>query len=110
MLDQALRAVEKYCDSCVPESLRGQIRIECSRRGEAITIVERRPPWKPEFGREWSTVKVAQLRYDDSNRAWSLRWSDSNGRWHQYDLVPPSRTIEPLIAEVEADPTGIFWG
>jgi Protein of unknown function (DUF3024) len=110
MLDEAMRGVEAYCDSRVPENLRHEIRIECGRRGKAITIVERRPPWNPEFGPEWSTTKVAQLRYDDSAQTWSLYCADRNGRWHHYPEVLPSRTVEPLLAEIQADPTGIFWG
>jgi hypothetical protein len=110
MLGEAIRAVEAFCDSRVPEDLRDEIRIECTHRGKAITIVERRPPWNPDFGPEWSTSKVAQLRYDDSAGTWSLYCADSNGRWHHYDEVLPNRTVEPLLAGIEADPTGIFWG
>jgi hypothetical protein len=110
MLDEAMRTVEAFCDSRVPEDLRDEIRIGCTRRGEAITIVEQRPPWNADVGPEWSSSKVAQLRYDDSAGMWSLYCSDRNGRWHHYDEVLPSRTVEPLLAAVEADPTGIFWG
>jgi hypothetical protein len=110
MLDEAIRAAEAFCDSRVPEDLRDEIRIECTRRGKAITIVERRPPWNPDFGSEWSTSKVAQLRCDDSAGTWSLYCPESNGRWHHYGGLPPSRTVQPLLAVIEADPTGIFWG
>ncbi|MEK6252033.1 MAG: DUF3024 domain-containing protein [Actinomycetota bacterium] len=110
MLEEATRTVEAFCSSRVPEGLRDEIRIECTRRGKSITIVERRPPWNPDFGPEWSETKVAQLRLDDSAGTWSLYCPDSNGRWHDYDRVGPSQTVEPLLAEVEADPTGIFWG
>ncbi len=110
MAEETMRAVEAFCDSRVPEDLRDEIRIECTRRGKAITIVERRPPWNPDFTSDWSTTKVAQLRHDDSAGTWSLYCPDSNGRWHYYDRVHASRTIEPLLAEIKADPTGIFWG
>ncbi len=105
-----MRAVEAYCDSRVPEDLREEIRIECVRRGKSLTIVERRPPWKPDFGPEWSETKVAQLRLDYSARTWSLYCPDRNGRWHHYGQLRPSRTVEPLLAGIEVDPTGIFWG
>jgi Protein of unknown function (DUF3024) len=110
MLDDAMRAVEAYCNSRVPEDLRDQVRIECGRRGKSVTIVERRPPWHPDMGTEWTTSRVAQLRYDDSARTWSLYCADRNGRWRHYPEVRPSRTVETLLAEIEADPTGIFWG
>lgn len=110
MVEKAMHAVQTFCSSRVPEDLRDEIKIECTRRGKSITIVERRPPWNPDFGAEWSETKVAQLRFDDSAESWSLYCPDSNGRWHHYDRVRPSRTIESLLVEVEADPTGIFWG
>lgn len=105
-----MRLVEAYCDSRVPEDMRDEIRIECARRGKSITIVERRPPWKPDLSSEWSEVKVAQLGHDESAGTWSLHCSDSNGRWHVFDGVRPSGTVEPLLAVIEAGPTGIFWG
>ena len=46
--------------------------IEHAVRGSSITILERRPPWNPAYGSEWSSLKVAQLRYDDRARRWRL--------------------------------------
>lgn len=102
--------MEEYCAARVFEDARAQVRVECSVRGRAITIVERRPPWKPDFGSEWSEVKVAQLRYDDGRGTWSLRCSDGNGRWREYDELRPTKEVGPLLNEIDADPTGIFWG
>lgn len=110
MPEQAITLVGAYSASRTPADLRGEIRIESVKRGNAITIVERRPPWKPEYGPEWSKTKVAQLRYDEAHGTWALYCSDSNGRWWLYDEVPPSRDVHALLAEIEADPTGIFWG
>jgi len=39
-----------------------------------------------------------------------LYWRDRNLRWHRYDRLAPSPHVEPLLAEIEADPTSIFWG
>src|SRR5262245_24497184 len=46
----AVSQVERYCDERVPEELRADIRLEHSVRGNAITIVERRPPWSELVG------------------------------------------------------------
>lgn len=109
-IDEAMSAVEAYCESRVPEDMRDEMRIECARRGKSLTIVERRPPWNPDFGSEWSSVKVVQLRYEDSVGAWTLYCSDSNGRWHRFEQAAATKTVEPLLGVIEADPTGIFWG
>ena len=37
---QAMSAVEAYCESRVPEDLRDEMRIECTRRRKSITIDE----------------------------------------------------------------------
>ena len=84
--------------------------MECSRRGRSITIVERRPPWKSEYGPEWTSLQVAQLRFDDETETWTLHWRDSSDRWHRYDQIRPAPTVAPLLAEIESDPTGIFLG
>lgn len=79
-------------------------------RGHAITIVERRPPWQPELGPEWTSVDIARLRYDADAALWSLQWKGSDNRWHPYTRVPPSHDVAPLLAEIDADPTSHFWG
>ena len=106
-----MAAVEVFCESGVPEELRDEMRLECSRRGNSITIVERRPSWSPELiGPDWTSMKVAQLRYDASAGNWSLYCCDRNERWWPYDNVGSSASVDPMLAEIDADPTGIFWG
>jgi hypothetical protein len=104
----AVAQVERYCETRVPEDMRSDVRIEHSVRGNAITIVERRPPWRDDIGAEWSSTKVAQLRYDGAN--WALYCSDSSGRWWRYDEAAPARDVAPLLAAIDEDVTGIFWG
>lgn len=109
--DSSLKAVEIYCDRRVPSELRDEIEVVCRRRGRSITIVERRAPWDPErLGPEWTEQAVAQLRHDPKSKRWSLHWRDSSDRWHGYEQLPPSPRIDTLLAEIDSDPTGIFWG
>ena len=102
--------VESYCQSRVPKDLRDELRIECRRRGSSLTIVERRPPWNPDLTSECSEVKVAQLRYHEPTGTWSLHCIDGHGQWHVFEDLRQSRAVQPLLAVIEADPTGIFWG
>ena len=108
--DEALAAVEVFCESRTPPELHDEVRLECTRRGNSISIVERRPPWKPEYGPNWASMLIAQLRLDPKTSRWSLHWRDSSDRWHRYEDVRPSASVDPLLAEIDADPTGIFWG
>jgi len=40
----------------------------------------------------------------------SLYWRDRHSKFHLYDRVAPTPTIQTLLDEVSADPTCIFWG
>ena len=75
-----------------------------------MTIVERRAPWRPDSGSEWSIVSVARLRYTATKREWTLQSSDSNGRWSRYEYINPVARVDVLFNEIDRDPTGIFWG
>ncbi len=54
-------------------------------------------------------MKIAQLRYDESNRSWTLYWADRNQRWHRYWDLDPSESIGVLLDEIDEDPTCIFF-
>lgn len=106
----AVRQVDAFCESRVPARARSQVRLEHAIRGNAVTIVERRAPWRPDSGPEWTSLKIAQLRYEPVASTWSLYWRDRNERWHIYSDTAPSRDVAPLLAEIDDDPSGIFWG
>jgi hypothetical protein len=104
--DGATAILEHYCGARTSDARR----LEHPERGDAITLVERRPPWQPGADAEWSSLEVAQLRYDARSTTWSLFWQRASGRWERYDGVEPAASIATLLAEVDADPDGVFWG
>ena len=104
------RRLTEFCRDRIPAEHRDEIRLEHEVRGNSATLYECRPPWHEDLGPEWSRMRIAQLRFDSKGRTWSLHWADRNERWHTYDDVDPAPSIEPLLAEIDEDPTGIFWG
>ncbi len=54
------------------------------------TILERRAPWREDYGPEWTSFPIARLRYTASTETWTLYWHDRNLRFHRYDLLAPS--------------------
>jgi hypothetical protein len=102
--------VQRWCRARVPEHVRDQVRVEVDVTDRHLTIVERRPPWRVDVGPEWTRSPIARLRYTNATRLWSLYWRDRNQRFHEYDRVPPSESVEDLLAEIDRDPTAIFWG
>ena len=104
LMEAAAEMVAAYCDQRSTDDYR----IEHATRGAGITIVERRPPWNPDFGSEWSSMKIAQLRYDERARRWNLYAAGSDDRWHAYEFAAPD--VARLLGAIEQDRTGIFWG
>lgn len=76
----------------------------------AITIFEWRPPWREDFDSEWTRQEIPRLRYTSSTGVWALYWPDSNSKFHRYEDLDPTPKVERLLAEIDADPTCIFWG
>ena len=53
---------------------------------------------------------IARLRYTKGRKEWAIYWRDRNLKFHVYDLVDPTANVESLLAEIDSDPTAIFWG
>lgn len=94
----------------IPDSARDLIRNDIDVTDRSITIVECRPPWNPDLGPEWTRSPVARLRYTRMSSEWSLYWIDRNSKSDEYHLIDPSTNVDVLLAEVDRDPTAIFWG
>jgi hypothetical protein len=104
----AVAKVRRFCAQRIPPEARDDVRLEVETRGQTVTILEVRSPWRS--GDEWTRLKVAQLRYDPEHRTWTLFSSDRNGRWHRYPGGGPVEQLDPLLDAIAADTTGIFWG
>lgn len=100
----------RWAEQRVPERAHHQVRVEIETSDQAITIVERRAPWRDDLGPEWTWHPIARLRYTSKRGEWALYRPDRNLKFHHYDLATPSADIAELLDEVEHDPTSIFWG
>jgi hypothetical protein len=97
-----------FCASRIPEHARHQVRLGFGIRGNSVTLYEERVTFfKPG---EWVRIRVAQLRYAPEDRSWTLYWRDRNDRWHEYSDLDPTSDLTAVLAEIDADPTCIFWG
>lgn len=94
----------------LPDAARDKIRYELDVTATTVTILECRPPWRADCGPNWTRFPIARLRYTKTRRQWSLYWRDRNLRFHLYAPAPATSSVEDLLAEVDRDPTGIFWG
>jgi hypothetical protein len=94
----------------LPPRAHGLIRFELDVDPRALTVYECRPPWPGSDGTEWTRFPVVRFRYAKATRAWTTYWRDRNSKFHRFPPIPSSPRIDELLAEVDADRTGIFWG
>ncbi len=105
----AEKKVGEFCRRRIPQRVLDQVRLSYKFRGNNVTIFEERAPWIGDT-KEWSSLAIAQMRYDEKTGRWTLFCADRNDRWHEYFDTLPTRNIEGLLREIDEDPTGIFWG
>ncbi|HET7026102.1 MAG TPA: DUF3024 domain-containing protein [Candidatus Limnocylindrales bacterium] len=101
--------IRRYCRDRVPPHARDQVRLDVEVSGRRVTIVERRAPWKPEFGPEWTSLPIAQLRRHATDGSWMLFWRDRNNVWHR-DPMEPTPQVDRLLAQITDDPANHYWG
>jgi|SRR3954463_15403002 hypothetical protein len=75
----------------------------------ALTVVECRAVDPSQPAGDWFDVVVARLRFTRS-RGWELYWPDRDSNFHLYEAVEPTEDVTLLLAEIDSDPTGIFFG
>jgi Protein of unknown function (DUF3024) len=102
--------IQRWCEKQVPAAQRDRIRIECEVSGRDVTIVERHPLGASDAGTDWVTTPAARLRYLKSRTVWRLYWCDSDDQWHEYPELPFAHRVDDLLAEIDRDPTALFWG
>jgi hypothetical protein len=85
---------QRWCAARVPEHARHQVRVECQVAPRHLTIVERRAPWRDDYGPGWTSFPIARLRYTAADKSWTLYWRDRNLRFHLYDLLAPSSRVD----------------
>jgi Protein of unknown function (DUF3024) len=64
--------------------------------------------WTGEY--EWTSMPIAQLRFNRSTHLWRAVLKKRGERWHKYDRIGSAAHVEPLLAELDADPMARLWG
>jgi hypothetical protein len=89
--------VQRWCTGQVPEHVRDEIRVECDVAPRHLTICECLPPWRDDFGPDWTRFPIARLHYTKSSGLWTLYWRDRNLKYHRYDPLDPSPRVQDLL-------------
>jgi hypothetical protein len=108
-LDLIEATVGGLCRQGSPPEHADKLRTVYEVDGHAVNVLEERPPWRDDET-EWSRTPIARFRYYRSRGEWELYWMRADGRWHYYEPVQPSRSLKMLVAVVERDVYGAFFG
>ena len=84
-VEYAAKLVERYAAGKVPAHVQDRIRLDVDTVGNSITIWECRPPWRPEYGPEWTRMGIARFRYSPSQKSWTVYWMRSDLKFHRYE-------------------------
>jgi hypothetical protein len=98
-----------YCTHRIPEHVRDQVRLELEFAENHVTLIETRPHFRdPSL---WSRLPVARFRFNAGAGTWALLSPGfgSKEAWRSYP-AQPSRDLDKLIAVLDADEKGVFWG
>jgi Protein of unknown function (DUF3024) len=110
--DEDVELVRRFVDGLnadMPPHVASQLRYRLDVYRNALTIVECRAVDPDEPASDWFDVFVARLRFTRS-RGWELYWPDRDSNFHLYEDVEPTQHVSVLLAEIESDPTAIFFG
>lgn len=105
---QVHKLLTAYCAKRVPPAVRSKVRIGYRIDGNEVILYEERPAFQPPH--DWREMVVAKFRYVGTQREWRLYCQHRDLRWHAYRARPAASSFAELLDEVDADPTGIFWG
>jgi hypothetical protein len=76
--------------------------------GHAVSIYEERSPW--DGAGEWTRSGVARFRHTRTRGSWTLYWMRRDLKWHAYDPDAMPGDLESLVALVNEDRYGAFFG
>lgn len=108
-LDAFTTACQRSSERIYIDAFAGEDENEDRLTGELIAGSPR-VAWNDQYGPEWIRTPFARLGYVQKQREWTLYWADRNSKFHRYELAESTSNIGLLLAEIDADPTNIFWG
>lgn len=91
-----------------PAHVRNDIDISFRVSGQSFELFEIRPVWgDPSKKLEGP---VAKATYVKGRKLWKLYWMKADLRWHSYEPLPASRSLEEILDVIDQDANGCFWG
>ena len=102
------RTVGALCHRLSPAQHADQLRVVYDLDGHSVCVYEERPPWDGQG--EWTRMGVAKFRFFRSRGEWQLYWMRRDLKWHIYEPADATAGLAALVAVVETDEYGAFFG
>ena len=91
-----------------PLHLRREVDLDFRLKGQSIEIFEVRAAWQGDA--KMHEIPIAKATFVRTRSVWQLYWQRRDLKWHGYGPLPEAKTIEEIVAEIDADPCACFWG
>ncbi|MCX5832976.1 MAG: DUF3024 domain-containing protein [Deltaproteobacteria bacterium] len=96
-----------FCREKIPLHYRSRIRLGFKIEEDSVTIFEQRATFTDPG--QWVGLDVAQFRWNEREKTWSLYYRNRDSKWRAYYLNPKA-DFEILPREMDEDPVEVFWG
>ena len=102
------RTVGELCRRCSPPEHADELRTVYEVASHSVTMYEERSPWT---GWQVNRAETWRSRRSSTFRGgWQLYWMRQDLRWHLSDPDEMPADLDSLVAVVEADKYGAFFG
>lgn len=99
-----------YCDKRITAHAREQVRMTYSVLANAVTLFEERQAHDQPG--KWTKMPIAQFRLNVVDHLWRLYCPNPKRAegWVVYPDAEPAKDFDALLAALDQDKTGAFWG
>ncbi len=97
-----------FCKKRTPAHLKDELRFEYRIKKQDVILIEIRPHWQNPH--EIIEQEFAKLKYVRSSNKWMLYWLRASGKWLLYEIQEYSEELKDLVAEIDMDNYGCFFG
>lgn len=108
-----IKRIEKLVGAFVEEkrpsqAIRDQLDFSFKIEGQSFEIFEIRPKWNDPTQSIHSPI--AKATYVKSTKLWKLYWMRADMKWHKYEPLSLSKSLEEVLATIKEDKYHCFFG
>ena len=106
---ECLAATGEFISRCrPPPEVRDKVDLRADIKGQDVIISSVRAAYDDPARK--IEQPIAKAQWVETRKVWRLFWMRGDLKWHAYEPLPESPTIAALLAEVDRDPHGCFFG